>query len=313
MGDNNTDVSIYERSTLVQLYISVLTILVVGMFLFFVFVAAGMIFFGIDISKIGDIYSNHGESNIAFLRYLLITQQISFFIIPSVILFRILKPSCNSFFVDFKTPERTEIVLVVILVICIFPVTYFTGQINSGMHLPDWLSGIEKWMLEKENDANGLIESIISSDSFWILLLNILIIAVLPAIGEELIFRGIFQKIFYKLFKSDHLAIWFTAFLFSTLHLQFYGFLPRLILGLVFGYLFYFSGNLWLPMLAHFLNNAVPTIASYFQRADKADMFENISLWKQLLGLLLPIIVIIIIFNYFREKVGKGVLTGKKK
>lgn len=306
MSDNRTDVPIYERSAFVQLYISILTMLVAGMFLFFVFVVAGMIFFGIDFNKISDIYSIQGEKDFAFLRYLLFTQQISFFIVPAIILLTILKQAGTSFFADFKAPEKNEIVLVIILVFCIFPVTYFTGQLNSGLHFPDWLSGIEKWMIKKENEANGLIEAIISSDSAWILILNILVIAVLPAVGEELVFRGIFQKIFYKLFKSGHLAIWFTAFVFSTLHFQFYGFIPRLILGLVFGYLFYFSGNLWLPMIAHFVNNAVPTIASYFQKSEKVIQLENISLWEKLIGVLLPIIVIMIILNYFSDKKKKA-------
>ena len=93
-------------------------------------------------------------------------------------------------------------------------------------------------------------------------------LAVLPAIGEELIFRGVFQKIFYDFFKSGHMAIWVTAFLFSALHFQFYGFIPRLILGLVFGYLFFWSGTLWLPVLSHFVNNAVPVIGVYIQGWD---------------------------------------------
>ena len=155
--------------------------------------------------------------------------------------------------------------LVTILAFCTFPVTRLAGQLNSGMVLPDWLSGVEQWMKDKEDYANHLMDLIMTPETFSGMWLNILIIAALPAIGEELIFRGVFQKIFHNLFRSGHLSVWVTSFLFSAIHFQFYGFLPRFILGLIFGYLFLWSRNLWLPVIAHFINNAVPTVGAYLK------------------------------------------------
>jgi len=95
------------------------------------------------------------------------------------------------------------------------------------------------------------------------MLFNIFMIAIVAAIGEELIFRGVIQKIFARWTGNIHLAIIITGFLFSLIHLQFYGFFPRWLLGVMFGYLMVWSGTLWLPIFAHFVNNAVAVLVSY--------------------------------------------------
>jgi membrane protease YdiL (CAAX protease family) len=170
------------------------------------------------------------------------------------------------------------------------------------MHLPDWLSGVEKWMTAKEDSVNRVVELIMVPDNFRAMLLNLFMIAVLPAIGEELLFRGVFQKIFYTLFKSGHLAIWITAFIFSALHLQFFGFLPRFILGLIFGYLYYWSGTLWLPVISHFVNNAVSVIAAYIQGLNTVSELPDMPFWKQITALALPALICFFILLHFRNK-----------
>ena len=157
-------------------------------------------------------------------------------------------------------------------------------------------------MIDKEDKADNLIEMLVESNTFRVMMLNLLTIALLPAIAEELIFRGVFQKIFSNIFKSGHVAIWFTAFLFSTIHFQFFGFIPRFILGLVFGYLFFWSGTLWLPVISHFVNNAFPVILVYIQGMEKLNAPIDIPLWKQALYLPLPIVISMVILFYFRNK-----------
>jgi hypothetical protein len=90
------------------------------------------------------------------------------------------------------------------------------------------------------------------------------LIAIIPAIGEELLFRGVLQRIFTEWFKSAHWGIWISAFLFSAIHMQFFGFLPRMFLGLFFGYLLEATGSLWIPILAHFINNLTGVLLSFF-------------------------------------------------
>jgi membrane protease YdiL (CAAX protease family) len=180
-------------------------------------------------------------------------------------------------------------------------VTAFTGEINSMMDFPAGLSGVEAWMTEKEQEADLMIKSLIAAGSFGIMLLNLFTLALMPAIAEEFLFRGVFQRIFTRLFRSGHLAIWLTAFIFSAIHLQFFGFLPRFVLGLVFGYLFFWSGTLWLPVTAHFVNNAFPVIFSYLQGSESLTIPVGIPLWKQALALPVPIVIGIVILLYFRR------------
>jgi membrane protease YdiL (CAAX protease family) len=134
------------------------------------------------------------------------------------------------------------------------------------------------------------------------MILNLFIIAILPAVGEEFFFRGVLQKILIKLFKSGHVGIWVTAFIFSAIHFQFFGFVPRFILGLIFGYLFFWSGTLWLPVISHFINNAVPVIMAYIQGMEKFNAPTDTPSWKLALALPLPVAIGLVILFYFRNR-----------
>ncbi len=302
MSDILNRFKLYGKSPLYQIFVSLLVIVGVGFTLLAILIPAGMLIFGANISMLenpsGAIHSN----DFAFLRYLLLMQDISLLAIPSVVILVLMKSESSAGIAELKIPKFSGIVLVIILAFCIFPVTSFTGQINSAMHLPVWLSGVEHWMIEKEDKANSLIDMLITSDTFLSMMLNLLIIALAPAIAEEFIFRGVFQKIFYNLFRSPHLAIWFTAFIFSALHFQFFGFIPRFILGLVFGYLFLWSGTLWLPVISHFVNNAFPVILAYTEGIEKLNTPIDVPLWKQAIGLPLPVIIGLVILYYFKNK-----------
>jgi hypothetical protein len=302
MNDNKRSYKFNRESPLFQLFVSLLTVLVVGGTLAFILILAGRVIFGSDLTVLNKTTSEFSADDSGFLRYLLIIQDISLFIVPSVIIMRLMKPKQLTGLSELKMPKVKEIGLVVILALCMFPVTSFTAQINSAMHLPEWLSGIEQWMTEKEDKASDMIEMLIASDSFWMMMLNLLTIAVFPAIAEEMIFRGVLQKIFQKLFKSGHVAIWLTAFLFSTIHFQFFGFIPRFILGLAFGYIYFWSGILLFPVILHFINNAFPVILAYVQGMEKFSMNTVSPLWKQAVALPLPIAIGVVILIYFRNK-----------
>jgi membrane protease YdiL (CAAX protease family) len=289
------------ESPLYQLFGSILIIVGVGFILATVLVPAGMWIFGADLNVLTNADASLTDNDISFIRYLLIIQDLSFLFIPGVILLSVMKQP-GSKFIELKTPELKEIGLVILLTICIFPVSSFTGQINSAIHLPSWLSGVEQWMIKREQATDNLIDSLVVSDTFRIMLLNLFIIALIPAIAEEIIFRGVFQRIFTRLFKSGHLAIWVTAFIFSTIHFQFLGFIPRFILGLVFGYLFFWGGTLWLPIISHFVNNAYPVILTYVHGIEKTNATPDIPLWKQAVALPIPIVVIFVILFHFRKK-----------
>ena len=104
------------------------------------------------------------------------------------------------------------------------------------------------------------------------LMIGLIVIALLPAIGEELVFRGMFQNEFFRGTGNIHLAIWASALIFSAIHFQFYGFIPRVLLGALFGYLYYWSGTLLVPMFAHFFNNAFGVVMIYLHRHEITDL-----------------------------------------
>jgi len=149
------------------------------------------------------------------------------------------------------------------LVFTMLPGIHFLIQFNESLQMPEILSGVEKWMLEKENEAMRLTDTFLNTTSPGGLAINLMMIGVLASIGEELLFRSVLIRLLQEWFKNKHAAVIVSSVIFSAFHLQFYGFLPRFVLGLVFGYLFIWSGSVWLPIAAHFLNNGSAVVISF--------------------------------------------------
>ncbi|MFN9583214.1 MAG: type II CAAX prenyl endopeptidase Rce1 family protein [Bacteroidota bacterium] len=135
---------------------------------------------------------------------------------------------------------------------------------NEGVVLPPSLAHLESQFKAAELAAKQLTEAFLKTDSFLGLLLNLLLVAILPAICEELLFRGALMHFLLQCFYQKHLAIWFSAILFSLFHAQFYGFVPRMLLGVLLGYMVWYSGSIWPAMVIHFINNAIATLASFY-------------------------------------------------
>ncbi|MEX1240450.1 MAG: CPBP family intramembrane glutamic endopeptidase [Cyclobacteriaceae bacterium] len=149
------------------------------------------------------------------------------------------------------------------LVIIFMAVNSIFIEWNASFDFPEFAREFETWAREREETATELTEFLTSFASSGEMILALIIIAVLPAIGEEIVFRGLIQNELYRGTKNIHVSIWFAAILFSAIHFQFFGFVPRLLLGALFGYLYYWSGNLMLAILAHFVNNGVSVVALY--------------------------------------------------
>lgn len=221
-------------------------------------------FFGLDsVSSIIGSSTEISQENVAFLKFLQLVQSIGLFIVPSLLLAFLFGESVLDYLRLNRKPFLYSSLLAILIIFISNPLINFTAELNSKLSLPGFLSGLENWMKSSEDSAAKLTELFLKTDSIGGLFFNIFMIALIPAIGEEFLFRGIIQRIFKEWTKNDHLAIWLSAIIFSALHFQFYGFLPRVILGAMFGYLFVISGNLWLPVLSHFINNGAAVIAYY--------------------------------------------------
>src|SRR5690554_212218 len=163
---------------------------------------------------------------------------------------------------DGKLPSKMIFALLVFMVSYFF--ASFLAQLNKGMILPESMKNIEEMMRSMEDAALETTDMLLSGKSLGSLIMNLVVVAGFAAISEELFFRGALQQFIYEKLKNDHVSIWLTALVFSLVHFQLYGFLPRLFLGAILGYLFNYTQNLWAPILFHFLNNATVIILNFF-------------------------------------------------
>ncbi|MCB0492761.1 MAG: CPBP family intramembrane metalloprotease [Cyclobacteriaceae bacterium] len=162
-----------------------------------------------------------------------------------------------------KTIYAQSIIFTILVVILfMIPNTFFI-EWNANLSMPDFLKGFEYWAREKEDIAAELTAYLTQFDSFGNFALAFFVIAILAGVGEELVFRGMLQPELHRATGNIHAAIWISAILFSAIHLQFFGFVPRMLLGVMFGYLYYWSGNIIIPMLAHFVNNGFSLLMVY--------------------------------------------------
>lgn len=184
------------------------------------------------------------------------------FIAPPLILYAITRTQ-PMLQLGFRAPAKGWMLLIGIALMFIsLPLTNILGEWNEKVNFGETL---ETWLKFFEDTAADLTQRMLEVDSIWGLLFNLLVIALIPAIGEELTFRGVLQQALTKGCKNVHVAVFITAFVFSFIHFQFYGFLPRMFLGLLLGYLYYYSGSIWTSILMHFINNGTAVVLGYLE------------------------------------------------
>lgn len=240
-----------------------------------------------------------------FFKYYQIVQSVGLFIIPPIIAAKLFGNSVKNYYGFNIKPLWIFLVLAFLLMFTVQPLIAYLVEINNSITFPESLQNIETWMKNSEESAAQLSEMFLVMDSPYALLLNIFMMAVIPAIGEELLFRGLFQRLLQEWTKNIHIAVLLTAILFSAIHLQFYGFFPRFLLGALFGYLFVWSGTLWLPIFAHFINNAFAVIISYlWQRGVIDDDYESFGNYgDNYSAIILSVaLTIIIIYHFYKNR-----------
>lgn len=189
------------------------------------------------------------------IRVLQVFQTIGIFIFPSVLAAFLSSDSARSFLGFYSTNTKLCLLSSMFMLIAV-PGINLIASLNAQIPLPEW-------MIAMEQKASDITEALLVVNRFDIFLFNILMVAILPAIGEELFFRGSLQPLVSRLVKSNFWGIFITSALFSAIHFQFQGFIPRFLLGMIFGYLFVWSRSIWVPIVVHFANNALATIIYY--------------------------------------------------
>lgn len=196
---------------------------------------------------------------------LLQVAQVLIFVIPALLFSWLKKGAWTTYWGNEGKLNFQAFMMVVGVVVFCFPLIMLIGLWNQGITFPniEFLKEIEAWMRESEDQALELTTAFLKMDGLLDLMIAIFIVAVLAAVGEELFFRGTLQQLLQEWTQSGHVAIFITAFAFSFFHFQFYGFFPRLLLGVFLGYLLLWSKNIWYPIVAHFLFNGIQVVATY--------------------------------------------------
>ncbi len=248
------------------------------------------------------------QETLAIAKYLQIISQVGLFIIPPLLFARLAGGRITSYLRLNKQVGLLTAVLCLLVLLSSLPMVQWLIEINQSVKFPSWLSSAETWMKQAEANAERLTEAFLATNTLTGFGVNLLMIAVLPAIGEELVFRGVLQRLFTEWFRNHHAGIFASAVLFSALHFQFYGFLPRTALGLIFGYLFAVTGSLWMPIVVHFINNALAVVVAFLFRReiihhDYSELGKVANFWWMLASVVLLMLLFFSINQHLKLRI----------
>ena len=222
---------------------------------------------GLDLASIiSSVNENSPIGDRNFMRATLLLNHIFSFVLPALatVIFVYKNLWVNYLRLD-KKPMLESILLGIAWFVVSVPFIQLAYQLNQKLPLP-------QWMLNLENDTSNLLEGIIAQNNFYEIVINVFLIGVIPAIGEEMMFRGIIQQQIGRLLKNEHVVVWVSAAIFSAIHMQFQGFFARMLLGSLLGYMFFWTKSLWVPMVLHLLNNGVQVVGIYAMGIKPSEM-----------------------------------------
>lgn len=233
-----------------------------GIFFTIVLLTLGLILFFAFATIITSLASGHwgipgslDNNYLNSLRIMQISQTIGMFIFPAVVM-AFLSSKKPWRWLGFQPMIKKEALLAIVIMIAFIPGINLIAELNGMIPVP-------QWMIDLEKSAEQTLKSLLITDSFSIFSINLLMVGILPAIGEELFFRSLLQKYFIQATKNPHWGVFITSFIFSAIHMQFLGFIPRLLMGMAFGYIYLWTGTILIPMLMHFVNNSMAVVLYY--------------------------------------------------
>lgn len=218
---------------------------------------------GISIFEVGDIakWDNANPKMLTYIRGMLLIQFLGLFVIPSLLFAYFSDPQPLQYLGLTKPAKPIYWILGIASLIIAIPLVEYTGLVNRQVNF----GALQKWMQSMEDEALQQIKFLLGKRTVSELITNIIFISLFAGIGEELFFRGVLQRLFIKAFKNPWAGILITAFLFSAMHIQFFGFVPRFLLGILLGAVYWYSGSLLTAIAAHFFYDAFFIILAYFQ------------------------------------------------
>ncbi len=274
---------------------------------FLIFIGIELLFF--CLTSLVTIALSLTVSGITLTRIALTIQDLLLFICPALCAAYLFGGNPIKYLQADHAPRAGAIAGIALCLFFAIPAMNLIIEWNESITFPSSLSGLEAWLKAQEANAQSLTAEMMQMSNLAELLVMILIVGILTGIGEEFVFRGILQRLFLNKFHDPHIAVWTTAILFSAVHFQFYGFVPRMLLGAFFGYLLVWSGNIWLPVIAHALNNSLSVIGAYMQKGtEEGTLIDTLGTEKGdigwvIAGMILTVVTIgILRYRLIRQK-----------
>lgn len=230
-----------------------------------------------------------------------------FIIAPLIFYYVMVKGNILKDFFRWSQGTLNLLLITIVMVFSFMIVNTVFIEWNASISLPEFMSGFEIWATDLEESMADITKYLTNFESNSYFLLTLIIIAIIPGVGEELLFRGYLQNIFRKMIKNDHVAVWLAAILFSAIHFQFYGFVPRMLLGALFGYLYLWTGNLLIPITAHFLNNFISLLALFVYQKGLTDFDAESTEALPMIYVAIFSVLFVAMVIYFKNNVEKTV------
>lgn len=255
---------------------------------------------GINIIEFGDPskWDFTKPGFITFIRGMQVVQFIGLFLVPVLICARLFSTDSKKYLGLKKPSNKFYFLAGIALMIVAIPLVNWLGELNKNVQFP---SGWVEWMKNSEEEAEKTVKALLSRQTIQDLLINIICIAGLAAVGEELLFRGMVQRLLIKMFKNPWPGIIIAAFLFSAMHLQFYGFLPRFVLGICLGIIYWYSGSLWVAIVAHFMYDTLLIVLAYFN-PEMLNSENSVKLSSLAVAGSISFAVVIVLIEWMRKR-----------
>ena len=270
--------------------ITIAYILAQGLLLLMIFIKTGSVQDAYDTISFAHKYPN-------YFKLMQILQSLTLFFLPAISFPFFTGEKISDFF-GSKNVKLSTILALFLLIVILMPFINYIAEWNRNIPLPP---SIYDKLKQGEEQINSLINFLLQSNNTGIFLLNLTVFAIVPAIAEEYFFRGTLQKLFIDIFKNIHIAIIITALIFSFVHFQFLTFVPRLILGIILGYLYVWSRNIWVSIITHFFNNSMAVVIHTFFHGSAQKTAESIGSDINFITIILNIFVITIILYALKK------------
>lgn len=263
-----------------------------------IFLLAALLIIGLIVSVIVAVaitFLNGHVSELNILRISQIGSQLFTFVLPPLLYACLVKEKPMKSLSFCKTP-LPYFIIGFVMMYAITPLNNIFGVWNAGLELPESMAALEEMMKNMQESATQLTEKMLNVSNISGLIINLFMIAGLAAFGEELLFRSLLQPFLIKICKNAHLGIFLASAIFSFIHFEFYGFLPRLVLGLLLGYMFFYSKSIWVPMLMHFANNATAVVIYYLNNKGITNIDVDGPTETNIVYVLLSIVAMTVLF-----------------